>query len=397
MEKGRGSGVADTRCGSLSGLALFFYGQSWPGLSRGYPCRDNLFATAIVALEADTGKYRWHFQEVHHDIWDYDAPNPVVLFDLEIDGVLRKAAAQAGKTGWVYILDRITGEPLLGIEERPVPQEPRQKTSPTQPYPLGDAFVPQSIPEELGGDKLVNQGRIYTPFWDEEVLVRPGNRGGANWPPSSYDPSSHYLYVCATDRIAHFVVDADLSLPSLGERFRGGMFGIAALQPENRGIVAAMDMRSNRLVWRQEWKEACYAGSVVTASGLLFMGKKDGNFVALDSRNGATLWQFQTEAEVSGTATVFQEDGQEYVVVLSAGARVDGSGEGDSLWLFSLSGTLEPVDVTELTSARAELPVLDRTPDLVSGQRLYTTHCTSAMGLPGKGCRQGRRPPWRRH
>ena len=330
------------------GLLYFSTGNPGPDYHGGIRAGDNLFATAIVALEAETGKYRWHFQEVHHDIWDYDAPNPVVLFDLEIDGVLRKAAAQAGKTGWVYILDRITGEPLLGIEERPVPQEPRQKTSPTQPYPLGDAFVPQSIPEDLGGDKLVNQGRIYTPFWDEEVLVRPGNRGGANWPPSSYDPSSHYLYVCATDRIAHFVVDADLSLPSLGERFRGGMFGVAALQPENRGIVAAMDMSSNRLVWRKEWKEACYAGSVVTSSGLLFMGKKDGNFVALDSRNGATLWQFQTESEVSGTATVFQEDGQEYIVVLSAGARVDGSGEGDSLWLFSLSGTLEPVDETEL-------------------------------------------------
>jgi len=79
------------------------------------------------------------------------------------------------------------------------------------------------------------------------------------------------------------------------------------------------------------------------------LGKKDGNFVALDSRNGATLWQFQTEAEVSGTATVFQQDGQEYIVVLSAGARVDGTGHGDSLWLFSLSGTLEPVEVTELT------------------------------------------------
>jgi alcohol dehydrogenase (cytochrome c) len=128
------------------------------------------------------------------------------------------------------------------------------------------------------------------------------------------------------------------------------MFGSGALQPENRGIVAAMDMRSNRLVWRLEWKTACYAGSVVTAGGLVFFGKKDGNFVALDSRNGAALWQFQTGAEVSGTATVFQEDGQEYIVVLAAGARADGSGQGDSLWLFSLTGTLEPVNVTELTS-----------------------------------------------
>jgi alcohol dehydrogenase (cytochrome c) len=266
----------------------------------------------------------------------------VVLFDLEIDGVLRKAAAQAGKTGWVYILDRITGEPLLGIEERPVPQEPRQKTSPTQPYPLGDAFVPQSIPEELAGRKLVNEGRIFTPFWDEEVLIRPGNRGGANWPPSSYDPSSHYLYVCAADRIRHFIAHTDLTVPPLGERFRGGMFGSGELQPENIGIVAAMDMRTNRLVWRQEWKTDCYAGSVVTAGGLVFLGKKDGNFLALDSRNGDLLWQFQTRVEVSGTATVFQEDGQQYIVVLAAGARADGSSQGDSLWLFSLTGTLEP-------------------------------------------------------
>ena len=124
------------------------------------------------------------------------------------------------------------------------------------------------------------------------------------------------------------------------------MFGSTEFQPENLGIVAAMDMRTNRLVWRQEWKLDCYAGSVVTAGGLLFLGKKDGNFVALDSGNGATLWQFQTGAEVTGTATVFQEDGQEYIVVLSAGARVDGSGRGDSLWLFSLTGTLEPVDIS---------------------------------------------------
>ena len=328
------------------GLLYFSTGNPGPDYNGAVREGDNLFATSIVALEVETGKYRWHFQEVHHDLWDYDAPNPVVLFDLEIDGVMRKAAAQAGKTGWVYILDRITGEPLLGIEERPVPQEPRQKTSPTQPYPLGDAFVPQSIPNELGGDNLVNQGRIFTPFWDQQVSVRPGNRGGANWPPSSYDPSSHFLYVCASDRIRHFIVEDDLSIPPLGERFRGGMFGSTEFQPENLGIVAAMDMRTNRLVWRQEWKLDCYAGSVVTAGGLLFLGKKDGNFVALDSGNGATLWQFQTGAEVTGTATVFQEDGQEYIVVLSAGARVDGSGRGDSLWLFSLTGTLEPVDIS---------------------------------------------------
>ena len=88
-----------------------------------------LFATSMVAIEAKTGKYRWHFQQVHHDLWDYDGPNPVMLFDVKIGGRIRKAAAEANKAGWVYILDRTNGKPLIGIDEKPVPQEPRQLTS----------------------------------------------------------------------------------------------------------------------------------------------------------------------------------------------------------------------------------------------------------------------------
>ena len=109
----------------------------------------------------------------------------MILFDVEIDGVMRKAAAEAGKTGWVYILDRITGEPLLGIDQgRPVLQEPRQATSPTQPYPRGDAFVPQFVDIAPEGFTLVNQGRIFTPYWTNGAVVKPATFGGANWPPA---------------------------------------------------------------------------------------------------------------------------------------------------------------------------------------------------------------------
>ena len=114
---------------------------------------------------------------VHHDLWDYDGASPVVLFDAEIDGEERLGLAAPGKTGWVYILDRVTGEPLLGIEERPVPQEPRQATSPTQPYPIGDAFVPQHLDVAPEGMPLVNGGRIFTPHWDEPHAVKPGTLG----------------------------------------------------------------------------------------------------------------------------------------------------------------------------------------------------------------------------
>jgi PQQ-dependent dehydrogenase (methanol/ethanol family) len=143
------------------GLIYFSTGNPGPDFNGAVRAGDNLFATSIVAVEARTGKYRWHFQQVHHDLWDFDAPNPVVLFDIEIGGRARKALAQASKTGWVYILDRISGRPLIGIEERPVPQEPRQLTSRTQPHPVGDAFVPQSMAIAPEGFRLVNQGPTY--------------------------------------------------------------------------------------------------------------------------------------------------------------------------------------------------------------------------------------------
>jgi alcohol dehydrogenase (cytochrome c) len=328
-------------------LGLIYFSTSNPGpdFNGSFRAGDNLFSSSILAIEVKTGKYRWHFQEIHHDLWDYDAPNPVVLFDLEIDGVMRKAAAQAGKTGWVYILDRISGEPLLGIEERPVLQEPRQKTSPTQPYPIGDAFSPQEITEKIEGGTLVNQGRIFTPFWTEGILAKPSSFGGANWPPSSYDPSTNYLYVCANNRIAFFNGgEKDEIPPPAGDAYIGGHFRRSEVQPELRGIFAAMDMKTNRIVWRERWPENCYSGSVVTAAGLVFVGRSTGKFVALDASNGQQLWEFQTDAGVNAPATTFEQDGQQYITVLSAGNLFGRGPRGDSLWLFSLKGTLGPTE-----------------------------------------------------
>ena len=117
------------------GLIYFATGNCGPDYDGSMREGDNLFCSSIVALKAKTGEYAWHFQEVHHDIWDYDAASPVVLFDIAIAGQPRKGIAEAGRTGWVYILDRTNGKPLIGIEERPVPQERarrRLKCSPTR-------------------------------------------------------------------------------------------------------------------------------------------------------------------------------------------------------------------------------------------------------------------------
>jgi quinohemoprotein ethanol dehydrogenase len=324
------------------GLVYFSTGNPGPDFNGRIRRGDNLFSVSILAVEAKTGKYRWHFQQVHHDIWDYDSPNSVVLFDVRINGRLRKAVAEASKTGWVYILDRTNGKPLLGIDEKPVPQESRQLTSATQPFPRGDAFVPHQIDIPLEDYPLVNQGRIFTPFWADGIVAKPAPRGGANWPPSSYDPATNYFYVCGTDSVNLFKGgEENQAIPEEGHggRYLGGTFGGSPIPAT--GIFAALDMKTNRLVWQQRWKDLCYSGSVTTAGGLVFVGRNDGRLTALDSSNGKRLWEFQTGAGVNAPAAVFQYEGEEYVVVYAAGNLFANSPRGDSVWLFSLKGTME--------------------------------------------------------
>src|SRR4029077_14106869 len=106
---------------------------------------DNLFTASIVALDAKTGAYRWHFQEVHHDIWDYDATSPVVLFNATVNGTLHKAIAEPGKTGWLYMLDRATGKPLFDMPEKAVPQNAVENTAATQPFPSNPPFISHTV------------------------------------------------------------------------------------------------------------------------------------------------------------------------------------------------------------------------------------------------------------
>jgi quinohemoprotein ethanol dehydrogenase len=381
------------------GLVYFSTGNAGPDFGGLVRAGDNLFSSSIVAIDAKTGKYRWHFQQVHHDIWDYDSPSPVVLFDLEINGRMRKAAAEPSKTGWVYILDRVTGKPLVGIEERPVPQEPRQATAKTQPFPVGDAVVPQSIAIAPEGFRLVNEGRIFTPYWTEPVVAKPAQSGGANWPGSSYDPATGYLYVCATDRIGVFTSsenggNGDDIVPA-GKQYLAGRFGNLAFS--TTGIFAALDMRTNKLVWQQQWQDRCYSGSTTTGGGLVFVGRNDGRLTALDSRNGARLWEFQTGAGVNVAPTVFEWQGHEHVLVYSAGNTFAGSPRGDSVWLLSLQGTLGPVDVASTqTSAApgagataAPAVAAGRDADLNNGRLVFERSCSACHGAAGEGGHEG--------
>jgi mono/diheme cytochrome c family protein len=351
---------------------------------------------------------------VHHDIWDYDSPNPVILFDAPYDGRMRKGIAEVSKTGWVYILDRETGKPLTPIEERPVPQEPRQRTAATQPFVIGDPVVPQHIDIAPEGFDLVNQGRIFTPFWDEPVLYKP--QMGANWPPSSYDPRTYRMFICGTDHAGISTSDGEEGYvpPPQDYRFwaRGGRnasHGIARL-----GTFNAVDLRTNRLVWQQQWPGSCMAGTLATGGGLVFVGRTDGRFTALDTDTGRRLWSFQTDAGVAAPPTTFEQDGKQYVVVQSAGTLIGGGVKGDSLWLFSLDGTMGPVPANPagagapsrgdgasdggapggaarggapagVAGSAAALQLPAGPADLAQGRRLFRQFCAGCHGENGLG------------
>lgn len=381
------------------GLLYFSTGNPGPVLNGSVRPGDNLFNNSIVALDVKTGEYRWHFQQIRHDIWDLDAPNPVILFDAQIDGRARKGLVQVGKTGWAYILDRETGEPLIGIEDRPVPQEPRQATAATQPFPVGDPIVghdisipPEGAPVEPDGS-LFNQGRIFTPFWTEMRMMKPSPQGGANWPPSSFDPTRNHLYVCATDRPTTYVVQLPLAEKVDNVPYFGGSMGRG--NAHDGGVFAALDVTTNRLVWRQQWREACYSGSVVTAGGLLFVGRSDGRLTALDPDNGKLLWEFMTDAGVNTTVTSFLHADVQKIAVLAGGSVFGNGARGDGVWLFSLNGTIEPVDPNAQTAAPpagTASPDPAYAPDLTRGAALYRDACLPCHGASGRGGEGGGAP-----
>ncbi len=386
------------------GLVYFSTGNAAPDYNGAFRAGDNLYAASMLAIELATGKYRWHFQQVHHDIWDYDAVNPVILMDVNMGGRTRKAIAEVGKTGWAYILDRETGKPLIGIDEKPVPQEPRQKTAATQPFPRGDAIVPQFIDIAPEGHALVNDGRIFTPFVGKDpTIVAPGIWGGASWPPSSYDPVQQRMFVCASSVINGYTGggDAKFVTPTDGLSYLGGATTFTRVA--RTGIIAALDVTTNKLAWRYQWPEQCYSGTLATGGGLLFVGRNDGRLMALDSATGRQLWEFQTGAGMHAPMSTFEHNGKQYVLAFSAGSALIGSARGDSVWLFALDGTLGPVQpgapvsrnaaATQPTTTTDIVSGLSRTQaNLVEGKRIFTQNCAACHGDDGKGGHTGGAP-----
>jgi quinohemoprotein ethanol dehydrogenase len=307
------------------GLLYVNTGNPWPdynGSSRG---GDNLFTSSIVALDAMTGKYRWHFQAVHHDLWDFDMPTPLILFSQVYGGQMRKALAAHSKQGWVYILDRETGKPLLPIEEKSFPQDQRQKTAKTQPIPAGSPTAPQCAEPA----KDYTAGCMYTPFWSDTKIAQPSASG--DWAPGAYDPQTGYLYFTTGVSVRKFSPTGRLSVPGTREY----------------GLITALDSRTNQQVWQKEvpYLAGYGSGVLATAGGLLFHGGSDGFFRAFDSKSGEELWRFQTGFGADAPAATYEIAGEQYVAIAAGGSR-DGLREarGDLVWSFKLGGRVNPLN-----------------------------------------------------
>jgi len=329
--------------------AYDFYGGDREG--------ENLYGNCLVALDAATGKKLWHFQMVHHDIWDFDLPAQPVLVDVEREGITIPAVVQVTKMGFVYVLDRVTGEPIFPVEEQPVPQStvPGEHTWATQPFPLQPP--PLARIEPLTREELTkvtaesNQycrdlfdrstsGGVFEPAGTELTLSFPGTLGGATWSGASFDPKTGFLYVNVNEvgRIALMEKTED------GSYRRNSPWGAyARFWDENRwpcqqppwGTLNAVDLKTGTIAWKvplggvRELEAKGIAktgapnlgGSVVTSGGVVFIaGTNDRRFRAFDSASGEELWTADLEASGHATpATYLGSDGRQYVVIAAGG------------------------------------------------------------------------------
>lgn len=380
------------------GMLYFSTGNASPDWSGAARAGDNLFSASIVALDAKTGEYRWHFQEVHHDIWDFDAPSPTVLFDAEIDGKDVKGIAQPGKTGWLYLLDRRTGKPIHPIREQRVPRDPAQKTSPTQPIPSYPQFVQSRPTDKQVADirqvaKKQNKGKVvpvsgakmFDSFGAKVKVFSPAAQGGNNWPPSSYNPDLHLAYVCGVNGAAGYSTTGPKKhVP--GQGFYGSAIQLTGFEP-HPGVIAAIDVTTGRIAWKKTLPTACYSGTTSTAGGLVFVGNNDGTLRAYDAKKGTQLWSFQLGAGMNATPAIFKLDGKERIAAYAAGNSLMGNAHGDSLWLLSLQGKLGQAEPGASIKAITHAGESEDTTSSKSGGEgdNSTTRKTGAAGDPKIG------------
>jgi quinoprotein glucose dehydrogenase len=360
-----------------------FYGGHRPGA--------NLFAETIMALDAKTGKRAWHFQGVHHGVWDYDFPAAPILVDINVNGKPIKALAQVSKQGFTYVLDRRTGVPVWPIEERPVPQStvPGERTSPTQPFPTKPPayerqgvtendlidFTPELKAAALEVFKEFNTGPIFTPPSEKGTIVNPGWAGGANWAGASFDPETSTLYVPSmTSPIVVQLVKPNPERNNLlyargGTQLPPTLDGLPLLKPPY-ARVTAIDLNKGDTKWVAAIGDgprnhpllkdlklpalgAPIRNAAMVTKTLLFVAMGAGNlgggrnlpvggramskveveptkFRVYDKATGAPLWDMDALSRPLASPMTYMHQGKQYIVVAA------GNGPNAELIAFAL-------------------------------------------------------------
>ena len=351
---------------------------------------DNRYANSIVALRASTGKVVWHFQAVHHDLWDYDVASPPLLTTIERNGRKIDVVLQTTKTGQLFVLDRTTGKPVFPVEERNVPKSSiaAERPSATQPF---NTVIPALSPQKFAMDSiwaltaddlksckeqmtsLRNEG-VFTPPGLDGTLVIPSNIGGAHWGGLAYD-SNRAIAVVPVNRLAamvqlipvdqHDTAQARSNASRLGDEYTR-MHGTPYIMrrkivtaesgipcsPPPWGSVVAVDLRSGKIKWETPLGDVRnldpklksfptplmglpnLGGPIVTAGGLVFIGAALDHFIrAFDIETGRELWKAELPSGARATPMTYMINGRQFVVI-AAGGNEDW-GKGDSIVAFA--------------------------------------------------------------
>jgi quinoprotein glucose dehydrogenase len=340
----------------------------------------NLFGNTLVAVDAMTGKRLWHFQLLHHEVWDWDQPTPPMLFDVKRDGKTIPAVAAMNKSGYLFILNRLTGKPLYDVKEVPVPKSnvEGEETWPTQPVPVTPpplatrqsftaATDVTNITPELHDfcEKLIATHHIhdsvpFSPLTSDSQIARfPGSGGGPEWGGGAFDPKLGYFIVNTNEMGSIEQLEkkkggywASANIPdSFFEQEIPG-HGYYPCQNPPWGDLWAVNVNTGKVVWRvnlgvsdimpegkQNTGRPNLGAPLTTASGLIFIGATDDNrFRAFDTRTGKELWTYKLDASAHASPVTYQgADGKQYVaVVATGGSFVHSPSVGDSLVVFAL-------------------------------------------------------------